>query len=147
MKIIKFIKAHVAGIPKGAVKSVDDKHADKLIKNGYAEDSTEEALEKYNTKMAKLKKESLYADAKANANNSNSDCEGCEGEPEGKKCEECGDEDIIEKVYHILSQEDIDANELAAAGFSVGDEVEMNEEEELVVDEDGKLIGKDLGNV
>ena len=142
-KIVKFKKEHVSGIEKGAIKTLDDNHALRLEKDGFITDATEEDLEAYNLKLRKKKVVSTIEAAKAEANSSNSECSECGDNPE---CEECKEkEGVIEKTYHVLTEEDIDANEMESAGFEVGDEVEINEEGELVLDEEGKLIGKDLG--
>lgn len=143
MKIIKFKKEHVAGIPKGAVKQVGENVADKFIADGYAEEGTQKQLDAYNVKLSKLKVNSTYEEHKAAANGSNSPCEGCGGGAE--KCDDCKDDDV-EVKYHVLTQEDIDANEEAAEGLEVGDEVEINEDDELVLDDDNKLIKKSEGN-
>ena len=144
MKIVKFKKEHVAGFAKGAVKSLDNNTADRLEATGFVQEATEDELVKYNAKMAKVKPVSTYEDIKTLANHNSSECEGC-GDGE-EPCDDCK-EDEIEKKYYILTQEDIDANEIAAIGLEVGDEVEINDFDELVVDEEGKLIKKIEGNV
>lgn len=150
-KIVKFKKEHVAGIEKGAVKSFDEKTALRMIETGFASEADEAQLDAYNLKVSKRKIASTLDAAKAEANSSTGDCEECGNNAE---CEECKEKEaakdgaeLEEKVYHILTQEDIDANELAAEGLSVGDEVELNASDELLIDADGKLIKKDLGNV
>ena len=142
-KNAKFIKNHVSGISKGEVKTFDDQTFKRLKKDKFVVEATEEELKEYNEFLKNRNTASNYAEIKKAANTSE-ECEECGKSSE--KCEECGDDVTETKKYHVLSQEDIDANELAAEGFEVGDEVEINEEEELLVDEDGKLIGK-LGNV
>jgi len=151
MKIVKFKKAHVSGIEKGAIKSLDESIVERLTKSGFVEEADEKQLLAYNEKVSKRKPEDTLAKAKEEANSSNGDCEECGNNAE---CEECKEKEAAkeaaaseEKIYHILTQEDIDANELSAEGLSVGDEVEMNASDELLIDADGKLIKKDLGNV
>lgn len=142
-KIVKFKKSHVSGIAKGTVKKIDSNLSIRLEEEGYTEEATEEQLDAYNLKESKKKVVSTLEDAKEAANSSNGDCEDCNGE-----CDECNDvNEESEKLYHILTQEDIDANEEAAEGLEVGDEVEINDSEELLVNDDGKLIKRELGNV
>ena len=146
-KIVKFKKEHVAGIEKGAVKSFDEKTALRMIETGFASEADEAQLDAYNLKVSKRKIASTLDAEKAKVNSSNGDCEECGNNAE---CEECKEKEVATsegKTYHILTQEDIDANEVAAEGLSVGDEVEMNASDELLIDADGKLIKKDLGNV
>ena len=38
---IKFVKQHVAGIPKGSIKDVDSAHGKRLIDEGYAVEAKE----------------------------------------------------------------------------------------------------------
>ena len=144
MKIVKFKKAHISGIEKGAIKRLEDKHALRMEESGFTSEATEDQLTAYNEKQANKKIVSTIEEAKAEANYSNSDCVDCGDEP----CEECEDkENVEEKIYHILTQEDIDANGDAAEGLEVGDEVEISDADELLTDEDGKLLKKELGNV
>ena len=150
-KIVKFKKEHVTGIEKGAVRLLDDKTAERLNEAGYTEEATEEQLIAYTKKVSKRKIVSTLDAAKTEANSSKGDCEECGNNAEFEECKEkeAAKEAAAseEKIYHILTQEDIDANELSAEGLSVGDEVEMNTSDELLIDADGKLIKKDLGNV
>jgi len=139
-KIVKFKKEHVAGFSKGDVREVDETLAEKLIKDKFAEEGTEEDLANYRGKLSKIKAGNpQLEEAKELANSNNSDCEGCTGD---EPCDDCGDTDAgPEKKYHVLTQEDIDANEEAAEGLEVGDEVEENEEGYLILEE-GKLVKK-----
>lgn len=146
-KIVKFKKEHVAGIEKGAVKSFDEKTALRMIETGFASEADEEQLAAYNLKVSKRKIASTLDAEKAKVNSSNGDCEECGNNAECEECKEKESAASEEKTYHILTQEDIDANEVASEGLSVGDEVEMNASDELLIDADGKLIKKDLGNV
>ena len=141
--IIKFTKEHVAGIPKGAVKELSTKIGERFIEQGYAEESTQPELDKYNKKMSKVVRPDLLTEAKEEANASNG-CEDC-----GGNCDECGEKEVEEvKFYAVLTEEDIDANVEASEGFSAGDEVESNESgAELLTNDEGKFIGRDLGNV
>ena len=146
-KIVKFKKEHVAGIEKGAVKSFDEKTALRMIETGFASEADKAQLDAYNLKVSKRKIASTLDAEKAKVNSSNGDCEECGNNAECEECKEKESAASEEKTYHILTQEDIDANEVAAEGLSVGDEVEMNASDELLIDADGKLIKKDLGNV
>ena len=98
--IIEFIKDHSAGIKKGTIKELDSKFSEKMISEGFAKESTIEALEEYRKglgqqakqKIAELQaKEAEKVKAKANSiGTKKKDC-GCE-EKEGEKvgeCEEC----------------------------------------------------------
>lgn len=146
-KIVKFKKAHVSGIAKGTVKKIDSTLAVRLEEAGYIQEATEKELNAYNLKESKKKVVSNIDEAKAAANSSNGECEECGDNPE---CEDCKEKNGIveeEKTYHILTQEDIDANGDAAEGLSVGDEVEINASDELLTDDEGKLLKKKLGNV
>jgi len=145
MKIVKFKKDHIAGIKKGTVKQLEDSHADRLTKDGYVQDSNQEELEAYNIKLSKKKPESTLEALKEEANKVTGPCLDCQGKEVGEKCEDCGGEETPKEIYHILTQEDIDANELEAEGLKVGDEVLISEDDELVVGEDGKLIGRPEG--
>ncbi len=145
MSIIKFKKEHQAGIPKGAVKELSDKSAERLIDEGYAEESTQEELDSYREKLAKRKKPDYQKEAVENANKTNTDCKECGNNPDCKDCKEKakkGDD----KKYHVLTQEDIDANLEAAFGLEVGDEVEINQNDELLLDDAGLLKAKKSGN-
>jgi len=143
--IVKFKKEHVAGFSKGEVKDIDNVLAKRLIESGYVEESTKEALSRYKTKQSKVVAPNLYEEAKIIANTSRTECKECGGNPE---CEDCKEkEEQAAKIYHVLTQEDIDANEEAASECVVGDEVEENDEGELVLDEAGKLIKRESGNV
>jgi len=146
MKVVKFKKDHVAGLKKGDVRQFDDATANRLIEAGYGTEGTIEDLEAYRIKLSKKKTSSTLEEAKAEANKVTGPCLDCQGKEAGEKCEDCGGEaDEPEAKYHILTQEDIDANELEAEGFEVGDEVLLSEDDELVVGEDGKLIGRPEG--
>jgi len=145
MKIVKFKKTHVSGIEKGAIKKMDESTALRLEKAGYVEESTEALYDAYVIKQSNIKIESKYEAVKEEVNATKSECLDCNGE-----CEECKEKEallISEKTYHILTEEDIDANQIAAEGFEVGDEVEINASDELLLNNEGKLIGKELGNV
>lgn len=143
--IVKFKKEHVAGFLKGDVKDVDDRLAKRLIESGHVEESTKEALSSYKKKQSKVVAPDLYKEAKESANHSRTKCTKCGDNP---KCEGCNEKDEqFQKVYHVLTEEDIDANMEAASDCAVGDEVEENEEGELVLDGEGKLIKRELGNV
>jgi len=143
--IVKFKKEHVAGFLKGDVKDVDDRLAKRLIESGHVEESTKEALSRYNKKQSKVVAPDLYKEAKELANHSRTKCTKCGDNP---ACEDCKEkEEQSAKIYHVLTEEDIDANEEAASDCVVGDEVEENEEGELVLDEAGKLIKRESGNV
>lgn len=147
MKIVKFKKDHVAGFSKGDVRELDETLIGSL--KGYTESATKKELEAHLEELAARKPDaSEYEKRKAEANQNTTECEDCGGAvSEGEDCEGCNDKDGgTEKVYHILTQEDIDANEKAAEGLEVGDEVELNAEGELVVGEDEKLVKKTEGN-
>jgi hypothetical protein len=99
--IIEFTKEHPAGIPKGSVKKVDNKLGERMVSEGFAIESTQEAfnkkvealqeadkqkaieLEKINAKYEKERVKSLTVKTKK-------DC-GCgdKVKEEGEECEEC----------------------------------------------------------
>jgi hypothetical protein len=145
MKVVKFKKDHVAGLKKGDIRQFDDATANRLIEAGYGTEGTTEDLEAYRIKLSKQKPISTLEEAKAEANKTTGPCLDCQGKEAGEKCEDCGEEEIPEDKYHILTQEDIDANELEAEGLKVGDEVLISSDDELIIGEDGKLIARPEG--
>ena len=101
--IIEFIKDHSIGIKKGEIKKVEEKQAERLIKEGYAKESSPEAIENFRKGLNQQAKEKVseleqkQAEAvKVKEGNlistKKKDC-GCKDkEQEGKKiggCEEC----------------------------------------------------------
>ena len=89
-KYIKLKKDYLGVYKKDSVLYVDQYKADKLIKEGYASESTEKAYKSYKTKKAeekaKAKAEKL---AKAKAESEAKASEGCEGCGSEKPCEDC----------------------------------------------------------
>ncbi len=139
MKIVTFKKDHVAGYKEGQTRELKTKLADRLKKEGYVKAGTEKDLEASLKELSETKKLSAYEKMKAEVNASKSECEGCGGKKdEDGNCEGCDDE----IKYHVLTDEDIDAHGDAADGLEVGDEVEINDKDELLIGEDGKLIKK-----
>jgi hypothetical protein len=144
MSIIKFKKDHASGLKKDAVRDLAEKTANRLIEEGFAVESNQEELEAYRSALSEETKPDYHKDALEAANSSNGDCEDCKG---SSKCKDCDDSKEEETIYHVLSQEDIDANGLEDHDLAVGDEVEIDAEGVFVLDEDGELKKKELGNV
>lgn len=143
-KFVKFTKDHVAGFKKGDVRNITSSVADRLIKEGYCIEATEEAYLKSKEKELKKKGGTSEYEAIKRAENIQNECKGCGGKKDEEgECVDCKEEaEQVEKKYHILTQEDIDANIEYAEGLEVGDEVELDEAGDMVVGEDNKLVKK-----
>lgn len=143
-KFVKFTKDHVAGFKKGDIRLVLTTTADRLTKEGYCVESTEEAYLKFKEKLSKNKGGNEEYETMKKETNIQNECKGCGGKKDEEgECVDCKEEaEQVEKKYHILTQEDIDANIEYAEGLEVGDEVELDEAGDLVVGEDNKLVKK-----
>lgn len=84
--VVEFKKNHPVGIPKGAIKEVDEKLGNKLISEGYAIESDQETLDKAKAKreaeekakVQELKKISLVQKKKpCDCKEEETDCEDC----------------------------------------------------------------------
>lgn len=148
-KIIKFKKKHVSGFAKNDVITVVDETADRMIEDGFAEESNKEELEAYRTKVNKITKNTKEIDAaRESINTPKEECEDC-GEGD-EPCEDCGDNKegkVIagietETIYHELTEQDLKDHPKATEGMKEGDLVEENAAGSLVMDENDKFIKK-----
>ncbi len=152
-KYIKFLKDHKAGFKAGQIVKIPEVSLPVWVESGYAEESTKKDYTKWfnnnNKQLAESKKEAMQkhqekVDAIAEAN------EVVEEETEsvdlgnantpsgtgGVKTEESSSEPL----KHTLTQQDLIDNFELTEGFEVGDEIEVNENDEWLVDENDKLI-------
>lgn len=145
-KIVKFTKDHVSGFSEGQVKELPDGLAVRLKSEGFVKDATKKELDDYIKTAVPNELPNSHKAIKAEVNATAKNCEECGGTiNKDGECEGCDEEGGEEKKYHVLTQEDIDANKDEAEGLSVGDEVEENEEGDLLVVE-GKFVKKPEGN-
>lgn len=143
-KFIKFTKPHDIGIEKGEIKKVPTKFAERMVKEGYAKESTENEYEKF---LKKLKGKrtgpaAVYFLRKERREARDAKLAAAEKKAEGKK-EESKKEEGNDHSYHILDEVDIEANPfLSEQGFKVGDEVLLSEDGTIHL-ENGKAVAKD----
>ncbi len=152
-KYIKFLKDHKSGFKTGQVVKIPEVSLNVWVESGYAEEVTKKEYTKWfndnNKALAAEKKDAMKKhqekiDAVAEQNNkseeeSNSEDLGNENTPSGTggvKTEESSSEPL----KHTLTQQDLIDNTELTEGFEVGDEIEVNENDEWLVDEHDKLI-------
>lgn len=91
--IVRFIKTHSIGIPKGTIKNIDNKLAERFISTGYCEEVTEKEYKAYLKKLSDDKIKALNALNKKDCN--------CDEKPKrGKKttvCKECEEKRLNKK--------------------------------------------------
>lgn len=133
---VQFKKDHPIGIKKGLCKKVDEAVALKFVKEGYAEKITVEEYQDWLTsyKEAEMKLSDKKMKEAEGLNEKRSETvpkENGEGEmTKGKK-----------KVYHTLTDADIEINKDYIGDLVAGDEVLLDDKGDLAV-ANGKLIKK-----
>ncbi len=93
--IVKFIKDHPIGIPKGTVKNIDNKLAERFIEAEYCKEATEKEHKAYLKKLADAKVKALKA-----LNTPKTVCEECEENKTSKTktvCKECEEKRLNKK--------------------------------------------------
>ena len=96
--IVKFTKDHPIGIPKGTVKNIDNKLAQRFIESEYCKEATEKEHKAYLKKLADAKIKALKA-LKA-LNTPKTVCEECEENKTSKTktvCKECEEKRLNKK--------------------------------------------------
>jgi hypothetical protein len=93
--IVKFIKDHPIGIPKGTIKNIDNKLAERFIEGEYCKEATEKEYKAYLKKLsdAKIKASKPLIQAKK-------ECKECEENKTSKTktvCKECEEKRINKK--------------------------------------------------
>jgi hypothetical protein len=93
--IVKFTKAHNIGIPKGTVKRIDNKLAERFIGDGYCQEATEKEYKAYLKKLNDAKVKALKA-----LNTPKTVCKECEENKTSKTktvCKECEEKRLNKK--------------------------------------------------
>ena len=85
--VIEFVKIHPVGIPKGAIKEVDEKLGNRLITEGFAKESTQETLDNAKAKREAEEKAKVQELKKISLVQNEKDCD-CKEEEE-TDCEDC----------------------------------------------------------
>ena len=93
--IVKFIKDHPIGIPKGTVKNIDNKLAERFIEAEYCKEATEKEHKAYLKKLNDAKVKALKE-----LNTPKAECKECkENKPSKTKtvCKECEEKRLNKK--------------------------------------------------
>lgn len=93
--IVKFIKDHPIGIPKGTVKNIDNKLAERFIEAEYCKEATEKEYKAYLKKLADAKIKALKA-----LTTPETVCQECEENKTSKTktvCKECEEKRLNKK--------------------------------------------------
>jgi len=147
---MKFTKDHKSGFKAGQVVVATKETLSAWKEAGYAEEATKKEFDAYNKKAAKDladKSAKARADHKEKMDAIKSAHTVQDANEENKEEDEAGnvsgaDSNGAEKLYHTLTEEDLESDLELFEGFSVGQEVEINDQDELLTDEEGKLIAK-----
>jgi len=114
--IIEFTKDHPVGIPKGSIKKVDNKLGERIISEGFAKESNEEAFEKIMSAAKEAEKKRI-AELKENYTLEEKAKQDQEAAVIKTKDEDCGCGDKVKKEGE---EECEDCKKKAAAKKTIG---------------------------
>jgi len=93
--IVKFIKDNPIGLPKGIIKNIDNKLAERLIEGEYCKEATEKEYKAYLKKLSDAKIKAFKA-----LNTPKTECKECEENKTSKTktvCKECEEKRLNKK--------------------------------------------------